>query len=290
MDSSTELLLESHWHQLCSAQRNYATDGYLRIQGLLTSLGSRKLAERVKKLSDRIIRHAQDQAITGYDPDYRTNGNLARCAWTRSVVFCHNLWRDDEHIRALACDPRLAEFVGRLIGVPALRLWHDASICKPQWGRPTVWHLDGPYWSFTPPGGATLWIALDDANLSNGCLVLLPGTHREADSREFKFSGEVDDLFDAYPEWRNREPVAVPCRAGDAILIHPMVAHASQANMTSRDRLAYSIAYMPDNSIFNGKRSSMSSEHFNSLKIGDVIRNGSHNPLLWVDGTNAVLV
>ena len=64
-----------------------------------------------------------------------------------------------------------------------------------------------------------LWIALDDATLQNGCLYVLPGSHRTSrfDTGGATSSARIDALFDAYPEWRAIEPAPVEVGSGGAV-------------------------------------------------------------------------
>ncbi len=39
-------------------------------------------------------------------------------------------------------------------------------------------HLDMPHWSFTSFHAISVWIALDDATLENGCMYFMPGSHK----------------------------------------------------------------------------------------------------------------
>jgi phytanoyl-CoA hydroxylase len=242
------------------------------------------LSYRVRRLHNSIIETACEKASGRYDPDFRTNGSLKKCDWTRSLVFCHHLWREDDYIRSIACNSQLANFVCKLASLEAVRLWHDASICKPAWGRPTAWHLDGPHWSFDSTAALTLWLALDNADQSNGCLLVLPGTHREEPVEIMGFNQEIDGLFDFYPHWAECKPFAIPCKPGDAVMFNSRLPHAAYANLTPRSRLAYTIAWMPAVARFNGKRSSMFSRYFHSLRLGDLLIDDVENPLLGPRG------
>ncbi|WP_198045110.1 phytanoyl-CoA dioxygenase family protein [Spirosoma montaniterrae] len=44
------------------------------------------------------------------------------------------------------------------------------------WANPTSWHLNTPFWSFTDRRAPSIWVALDDATLENGCLFFIPGS------------------------------------------------------------------------------------------------------------------
>ena len=114
---------------------------------------------------------------------------------------------------------------------------------------------DNPYWSFddshSPHGGTlSLWVALDDATLDNGCLLFVPGSHRETEFQRNAGIGEnLGELFELYPEWQGRPemaPVAVPMKAGAASFHSGMTAHGAGANMTPGRRRAMTCGYMPD--------------------------------------------
>jgi ectoine hydroxylase-related dioxygenase (phytanoyl-CoA dioxygenase family) len=70
--------------------------------------------------------------------------------------------------------------------------------------------LDNPYWSFSSRDSISIWVALDDATLSNGCLYYLPGTHRSGRFETVGIGEHLGGLFKLYPEWLDITPVACP--------------------------------------------------------------------------------
>ena len=65
-----------------------------------------------------------------------------------------------------------------------------ANLCKPGGdGMEVPWHQDGQYWPIRPLATCTAWIALDDSTPENGCLKIIPGSHK---SRRL-FAHETDD-------------------------------------------------------------------------------------------------
>ena len=91
-----------------------------------------------------------------------------------------NLWQDNPDLRRLILDPRLGKMAADLAGVDGMRIWHDQALIKQPWANPTGWHLDNPFWSYSSRETLSLWVALDDATLQNGCLYFLPGSHKTA--------------------------------------------------------------------------------------------------------------
>jgi phytanoyl-CoA hydroxylase len=189
-----------------------------------------------------------------------------------------------EGMRRIMHDPKLGKMAADLAGVDGIRIWHDQALIKPPFGNATAWHLDNPFWSFSSHDSISIWVALDDATLSNGCMWYLPGTHKQARFEVTDIGSNQRDLFKGYPEWQEIEPVACPCPAGSAVFHNGLVAHGAGANMTNRPRRAMTCAYMPDGSVFNGQRNVLPEPYFNSLKIGDLLANDEVVPLIYRAG------
>ena len=200
-----------------------------------------------------------------------------------SQVFlqCLKLLETHDGMRELLLDPRLGELAATLAGIDGIRIWHDQALFKPPFGNPTAWHLDNPYWSFSTRDTLSLWVALDDATLGNGCMWYLPGTHKTATWENAGIGQNMADLFKIYPQWREIAPVACPCPAGSAVFHNGLTAHGAGANMTNKPRRAMTCAYMPDGATFNGTQNILPDDDFHSLKIGDVLNDDRINPLVW---------
>ena len=198
-------------------------------------------------------------------------------------VFTQCLKLADTHpgMRELMLDPRLGKLAATLAGVEGIRIWHDQALYKPPFGNPTGWHLDNPYWSFSSRDSLSIWVALDDATLSNGCLYYVPGSHKTATWQNAGIGQNQSDLFKLYPSWRDIETVACPCPAGSAVFHNGLCAHGAGANMTNKPRRAMTCAYMPDGSVFNGNANILPAEYLRTLRVGDVLNEGTVNPLLW---------
>lgn len=201
-------------------------------------------------------------------------------------VFLQCLKLADTHagVRRLMLDPRLGEMAATLAGVEGMRIWHDQALIKPPFGNPTGWHLDNPYWSFSSRDSISIWVALDDATLGNGCMWYVPGTHKTARYENAGIGENMADLFKVYPDWKSIDPVACPCPAGSAVFHNGLVAHGAGANMTNKPRRAMTCAYMPVGSTYNGATNVLPPEYYRTLQIGDVLEDDVVNPLVWRKG------
>lgn len=159
----------------------------------------------------------------------------------------HTLMKDDPFWVRLISDGRLLDIAEIFIG-PDIALFASHYLCKPPGdGLPVLWHQDGSYWPLEPMEVVTLWLAVDDSTPENGCMRVLPGTHRtplqELRRREDTpnvLSSEIDPaLVD------ESKAVDIVLGAGDVSVHHPNVIHGSNANTSNKRRCGLTIRYIP---------------------------------------------
>ena len=88
-----------------------------------------------------------------------------------------NLRRTSAAVKELVEDPGVGRLIADLEGVDAVRIYLDQAVVKEPYGSPSQYHLDLPWWPFHSSHACTVWVALDDATLENGCLYFVPGSH-----------------------------------------------------------------------------------------------------------------
>jgi phytanoyl-CoA hydroxylase len=192
-----------------------------------------------------------------------------------------NLWQTSEVIRQIMLDDRLGKMTTQLSGADGMRIWHDQALIKRPWANPTAWHLDTPFWSFSDRRAISIWVALDDATLENGCLFFIPGSHKLTSFDKITIGRNMDGIFDVYPQLKNSRPVAAPMKAGSCSFHNGLTVHGANANMTPGFRRAMTCAYMPDGNRFNGEPNILPEAYLQSLKIGDLLNNDDQNPLIY---------
>jgi ectoine hydroxylase-related dioxygenase (phytanoyl-CoA dioxygenase family) len=153
----------------------------------------------------------------------------------------------------LARDPQIVEMVSQVIGDDVI-LWGCQVFCKPGGdGFETPWHQDGHYWPIRPLANCTVWVALDDSTPENGCLRVIPGSHREKrihahlleDREDLVLSQRTaDDVFD------EAEAADVVLQAGQMSMHDVYMIHGANPNRSPRRRAGVAIRYMPGTSVF----------------------------------------
>lgn len=189
-----------------------------------------------------IIRNVIDEALL--------NETREHVAWLirkyphkRPEDLSNDLVMDDPFRFRLVKDPRLLAIVEQFIG-PNIALFGSHCLCKPPGdGQRVQWHQDGSYWPLDPMELVSLWLAVDDSVRENGCMRVIPGTHkRELTKLEIHnifTQGMADSLVD------ESRAVDIELRAGDVSIHHPNVIHGSNANTSTRRRCGIVIRYIP---------------------------------------------
>jgi phytanoyl-CoA hydroxylase len=255
----------------------YRRDGFVVLRDFLQP---DELAEWRKAAEAAVERRAERRLPrpgTDYDEFFHHEDDYYNSVFDQRI----NLWMTDEAIAELVCSAELGSRAAELAGVDGVRIWLDQALVKQPYSPPTSYHLDNPYWSFSSHDAITIWLALDDATMANGCLCYLPGTHREARFDNVSIGPEIGALFDVYPNWRDIEPVFCPVPAGSAVAHNGLVAHGATANMTPHRRFAMTVAYMPNGATYNGKQDILTSEQVARLKVGDPLDDDRQNPLVY---------
>ncbi|MCA8965532.1 MAG: phytanoyl-CoA dioxygenase family protein, partial [Planctomycetes bacterium] len=200
-------------------------------------------------------------------------------------VVCHFLggWRVHARLRELVFDARIAARCAQLLGVDALRFWHDQVFCKPPQHPGVVpWHQDYSYWTRTAPARhITMNLLLDDADEANGCLQFVPGSHRWGLLPKVPFDAPIEAVRAHLPAGAAWQPVAVPVRAGQATIHHSHVLHGSDANRSDRWRRAVVLNFMAD-----GVAVALPGPLLRGvpeLPLGAVV-DGPHFPVVWRRG------
>ncbi|MFZ4771933.1 MAG: phytanoyl-CoA dioxygenase family protein, partial [Ferruginibacter sp.] len=182
-----------------------------------------------------------------------------------------NLWQTNEDVKKIMLDERIGKMVADLAGWEGTRIWHDQALVKRPWANPTAWHLDTPFWSFSDRSALSIWVALDDATLENGCLYFIPGSYHTTTFDNPGIGKNMDAIFDFYPQFVKSKSVSVPMKAGSCSFHNGLTIHGAGANMTSGFRRAMACAYMQDGAAFNGIKNILSDEQVAKLKVGDLL-------------------
>jgi len=260
-DTATHPLLVSDEHI-----ETFRRDGFVLIPNLLTD---DEVDEYGQAVTDAVhTRNAGDTVPLEQKSRYQ-----------QSFIQCMNLWEDFPTVRPLTFHPRLGQVAAELLGVDAIRVWHDQALYKQAGGRPTDAHQDHPYWPIKETASVTAWIPFEGSTRESGAMAYLPGTHTIG-MRKFVniFFGEPEDIL-ADPEVAGIEPVFLEVPKGSVAYHHGLTVHLANANTTERERAVHTIIYFPD-----GSTRGYPVPHFAvdraGIEVGDAIQSDV-TPIAW---------
>jgi hypothetical protein len=188
--------------------------------------------------------------------------------------------KTDGGLMEFAVKPDILDILEQISG-PDLILWSGTIFHKPAGhGKRTPWHRDGEFWPLNPLATTSVWVAGTESTVDNGCLRLIPGSHKvndvgrhhDADLADVIFEREIDaDLFDP------SAAVDIELEPGQMVFFDVRMLRGGEPNRSARPRTAWSARYMPATCRF---------EHDNarSKAGGDQAYSLSTRPLFLVRG------
>ena len=167
--------------------------------------------------------------------------------------YCSALLAYDTWFLTVAREPAILDMVEQVIGSD-FALWNSSFFAKPaRIGTRTPWHQDGEYWPIKPLATCTVWIALDASTKENGCLRVIPGSHRSkqlarhnhSDAPNIALNLELDkNAFD------ESKAVDIELQPGEVSLHDVYLYHGSEPNLSDHPRRGMTLRYMPTSSVY----------------------------------------
>jgi phytanoyl-CoA hydroxylase len=150
--------------------------------------------------------------------------------------------------------PALLDAAEQLCGTPGAVIGHPVFNGRPKLpGQQTTvvpWHQDSSYFGKESANDLilTCWIPLVPVNEANGCLQVVPGTHKiglidhHTEAAEGQFLEAKDGAFD------ERNAVTLPMAPGDVLVFGNLMMHRSLANTTDTVRWSIDLRFIREGS------------------------------------------
>ncbi|WP_214803170.1 phytanoyl-CoA dioxygenase family protein [Exiguobacterium sp. ERU656] len=205
--------------------QKFSNDGYCIIENFLSEQRVGSLKEQVKSI------------FYTEDMDCRISVNQEKLK--EQGVFI-GMSKKNSHFNDLVNSPEILNLLKQATNKD-MNFTDDKIVFKDsstQFASP--WHQDWYYWKGSHKVSA--WIALDDVTEDNGCLQVIPGSHKNRvehnEISEDGFSKEVSDNLIS-----SKEIVNLPVSAGSIILLDDLILHSSLPNNSLEDRWAFIPTY-----------------------------------------------
>ncbi len=253
--------------------------GYLEVGRVMSDEHADIMRERLfEVMEDRSQRKAEANRNMLGDPN-------------RVVIQIVNIWEADDLFREHLYNSVMCGIVSQVTDCDTLRVWHDQVQYKPpKVGGPTDWHQDHPYWPIIQPADlVSVWVALDDVDVENGCMWMVPGSHKwgahkggtiGTNSADFSPMPDLSQL----PAGVDVTPVPMPVKKGHAGIHHCLTWHGSPPNRSDRGRPGIAVHYMPGYTRYEKDPAKTHLvEHNVEVEPGQVLK-GKHFPTVMENG------
>mgnify|MGYP001239810925 FL=1 len=216
-------------------QDQFWSDGYLVVEGAVDNDTLARLRAQMDAWAEESRKHTEPYGEPTVDGrprfDLEENHSAERPALRR----INNPAEISDHFYKVMTDAPMVDMVATLIG-PDVKYHHCKINSKLPGSKMVVhYHQDFPYTPHTNDDVITALLLLDDVDEGNGCLMVVPGTHKGAIDSLYEsgeFTGKVNPVLEE--EYLKRQ-VPIEGKAGSVCLMHTRLLHGSETNL-SRDR------------------------------------------------------
>ncbi len=223
----------------------FEEDGYLVAKALLSAeevAACEREIERLHRLAVELDARGDPAAGRFQLEPFAETATLEGLPVLRKIEQTREL---SEVYRDLAAHPRLIRLVGSLLG-PDLLLFRSTLMLKPAYhGSSHGLHQDSAYWPMQPPALVTVSIALTDAGPENGCIQVLPRSHKWGLQAWGRIARRLDESLTDRSDVDLSASIEVSLKAGDAVLFHSLTVHGSGPNTSPHPRHTALYAYFP---------------------------------------------
>ncbi len=203
----------------------YKDNGYVLVEAMYEL----PFVEELRREAEGVIQRANNPERTSFL--WGGNWEEAESKAKTQIWGTHEMeYHSAAYTRALLHPPML-DAVKSILG-PNIQLHHSKLIYKPPaTGGKFPLHQDHPYFPHKNHSMIAVSISLDDADVENGCLYAVPGSHKMG-----PIPHSADGFYLPVDEWPMDRATPCPGKAGDALIFSYLTVHGSPPNTSDRPR------------------------------------------------------
>ncbi len=210
----------------------YRENGYLLVKGVFSSTEVEEMRTATDAIIDRAAQSKFNRSDT-WQGDYLPPEQLKKLV----LKGFHDVHYHDAAFTRALCHPNMAAVLSRLIG-PNVQVHHSKMLVKPpEKGAAFPMHQDYPYFPHAKHSMIAASIHLDDSDMENGCLCVIPGTHKNGPMPH------VGAHYLDHQEYPISSGTPCPASAGDVLFFNYLTIHGSGINRSLRPRRNILVQY-----------------------------------------------
>lgn len=214
---------------------SFQRDGYVYLPGFLNAAEVEQLHAELSRFIDKVApTMPAEEVFFENKKDRSTLKQLQR------------MFQYDAFFQRMMFGSKFEDLAATLLEHPVRGINMQYFNKPPQVGQATPPHQDGYYFQLEPQEAVTMWLALERADETNGCVRYLRGSHLRgmrphARTGTLGFSQGISDFG---TEADHEHAVVFPAEAGDLLVHHAMTVHWADSNRSvDRNRRAMGFIY-----------------------------------------------
>lgn len=234
----TTVVSSQQWQQ-------YEQDGYLRLGNLLSAADLKALQQRIDDIMLGKAAIDYQRLLMQIDSDDGQNAGVQSKGFkgaTRAYRKIQDLEHDSlflEYLQRPLFRKVCEQIYGTDVPIAAFRAMFMNKPARK--GTLLPWHQDR--WSHLNRDPLiTVWTALDPATIANGCVEVIPGSHRSLVNPDHPSGFVTEEQAATFAPAEKGIPLELA--AGEGVLLHNWLLHRSASNATDTPRRAFSVCYM----------------------------------------------
>jgi hypothetical protein len=206
--------------------KTFKEEGFLIIKGIVKQEGLNQMREECMK--------AWAKEKEAFDPNK---------SWLQNSLLV-NIHHRASAVRDYYFDGPLVDVATQIIGPNVKGATSQLTFKMKGNTKPFGWHQDNGYGELEPYNALTTLTALDDTDRGNGCLWLIPGSHKQGQIRVKQSEEQKKSQSEIVVEADDNQAVPMEMKAGDALIFNCWMLHKSDGNYSSdRDRRILFLRY-----------------------------------------------
>lgn len=206
--------------------KSYQDNGYLIIKGIIKPEGVKQMQQECMV--------AWNKEKESFDPNK---------SWLQNSLLV-NIHHQASTVRDYYFEGPLVDIASQIIGPNVKGATSQLTFKMKGNTKPFGWHQDNGYGELEPYNAITTLTALDDTDRGNGCLWLIPGSHKQGQIRVQQDADQKKSQSEIIVEADDKLAVPMEMKAGDTLLFNCWMLHKSDGNYSNdRDRRILFLRY-----------------------------------------------
>lgn len=225
--------LKSSYRVSSETRASYRRDGHVMLRGVCSG-------EEIEAYREPIV-----ESASRFNREKRPLEQ--RDTFGKAFLQTLNLWRKEEDVARFSLARRFARVAADLMGVDAVRIYHDQALFKEVGGGYTPWHQDQYYFPLDTPNTVTMWMPLVDVTREMGSLDFVSESHREGYMARVETGDAANDHYEPIIAARKLPVVSSGSMdAGDATFHAGWTLHRAGPNTSDSVREVMTVIYFAD--------------------------------------------